>query len=140
LTPVCKKSGPPGPTPAPTPAPTAGAGGWCKSFISPANFGFFTGRWTGRCRKNFQKPKCAVKHVAKDSDGKYIAGQRDGRWYKMLKFNGDGTRVVSSGRYKRQKSDPASPSELVSLYSGKGTRSARDFYQFKKGTAFSCEA
>merc|ERR1711933_669380 len=69
--------------------------------------------------------------------GTYIAGWQDGRYYKMCKFNGDGTSVTSSGRYKSTYCGVASASELVNLYAG--ARSVGDKYQFKKGNAFSCQ-
>jgi len=110
----------------------------CGTFMSTFNFGFFTGRSTGKaCNTDPKQLACAVRQVAKDTDGKYIAGFRQGAHYKMCKFNGDGTRVNKSGRYKRTWSIPASASELVNMYAK--SRSSWNGYIFKAGTAFLCE-
>jgi len=131
------------PTPSPTEAPTHAAPAndkaECESFISPSDFGFLTGRWTGRkCNTDPKQPACALKHVAKDFDGTYIAGAQMGQFYKMCKFKVDGTRVLKSGRYKRTRKAPASASALVDMYNG--GRSSGDHYKFISGTAFSCKA
>jgi len=111
----------------------------CGSFVSPSNFGFFTGSWTGRkCNRNPMPAACAVRNVAKDSDGKYIAGFQQGVYYKMCKFNGDGTKVTSSGRYKSTWTGPASASELKNMYRSRWARKSGSGYEFLKGSAFSC--
>jgi len=115
----------------------------CSSFNAPADFGFFTGAFTGDCRTGYPSvgtDECAVDNIAQDTDGNYIAGFLQGVHYKMCKFTTAGDRVSNSGRYTGSNASPASApgsaEELVSLYNGISDNN--DGYQFDAGNAFSC--
>jgi hypothetical protein len=97
-------------------------------FKVSAGFGTLKGVWTGGCPGN-----CDISRVAKDTDGKYVAGVKHAQYWKMSKFNVDGTRVAKSGKYTKS-GVPASADAMLQEYK-KGTP-AYDNYQFAKGAAF----
>jgi hypothetical protein len=114
---------------------TAGGNSPCPNFVAPPSFGFLTGPWTGRCRRNpEQDPTCAITRVAKISDQEFIAGYKDGRWFKMTKFNPDGN-IKQTAKY--YSGTPADAKEMVAKYiTSRKTGWYGNKYVFVKGVNF----
>merc|ERR1719189_2793434 len=65
----------------------------------PVGFGYFTGSWMGHCSSAFTAPNwqenlgsipadCNVQHMARAPDGKFIATNNHGGYFKMVKVDG----------------------------------------------------
>jgi len=126
----CVPSAAPAPAPAPGPTPNSE----CNNFRVPPGFGRLSGPWSGDCRRTNYPDKCYFTFIAKDVDGKYIAGVQDGRHFKMVKFDAAGDNQAGTGKYCRG-CTPEDAAAMVAAYgsanAGPGSR-----YIFIKGDGF----
>jgi len=114
---------------------STGACSFGKMGAVPEDFGFLTGPWAPCKSDKDRDSKCAFSMVAEDDDGKYLAGLFEKPHFKMAKFNADGSRVKSSGKYFTGEA-PSDGSEMVKKY--KTAKNTKDNYRFTKGDGFTC--